>query len=74
MSVCPKRDLKGASETKVGDLEVVLRVDEHIVGLEVAMEDARSMEEGETEDELSCEILCFASATIAIEREESGPP
>lgn len=40
MGVCAQRDTKGAGETEIGELEVALLVDEEVLGLEVAVQDA----------------------------------
>lgn len=52
VSVGAKRDSKRAGESKVGELEVTLLVDEEVLGLEVAVEDAVSVEVVHSLDEL----------------------
>lgn len=57
MRVCPQRNTKCTSETKVGELEVSLSVDEQILRFEIAVEDAVSVEEVHALDELPGEGL-----------------
>jgi hypothetical protein len=58
VGVGPQGYLKRSRETKVGDLEVALAIDEEVVGFEVAVHDAAGVQVGETEDELPGEALC----------------
>lgn len=52
MSVGPERDSERACESKVGELEVPLLVDEEVLRLEVAVEDAVRVEVVDAFDEL----------------------
>lgn len=40
MCVCAQRNTKGAGKTEIGELEVALLVDEEVLGLEIAVQDA----------------------------------
>lgn len=57
MRVCPQGDAKGSGETKVSKLEVSVLVDEQVLGLEVAVEDAVGVAEVKTLNKLECEAL-----------------
>lgn len=57
MSVGPEGDTKRSSETKVGELEVSIPVDEQILGLEISVEDSVGVAVVETFDKLKGEAL-----------------
>ena len=40
VGVCAQRNTKGAGKTEIGELEVALLVDEEVLGLEIAVQDA----------------------------------
>lgn len=52
VSVGAKRDSKCTCEPKVGDLEVTVLVDEEVLGLKIAVEDAVGVEVVHSLDEL----------------------
>jgi hypothetical protein len=74
VGVCAKRNTESASETEVGELEVEVLVDEEVLGLEVAMQDAVGMAVSHTLAELHHELLdhgvvhveCFSIQTCAL--------
>ena len=57
VSVCPERDAERARETEIGELEVVVPVDQQVLRFEVAMEDAVRVAVEETRGELMREFL-----------------
>lgn len=56
-------DAEGASETEVADLEVAVFVDEEVLGLEIAVQDAVGVAVADSEEELVAELLDLWSAT-----------
>jgi hypothetical protein len=57
VGVCAERDTKSAGEPEVGELEVVVLVDEEVLGLEVAVEDAVSVAVAHALTQLHHELL-----------------
>ena len=57
MCVCPQRYPKSPSQTKIGQLEVAILVDQQILGLQVAMEDPVGMAVSDTLAQLAHELL-----------------
>ena len=52
-----QRNTKGTRQTKVGELQVALLVNEQVLRLEVAVQNAVGMAEADATDELGCEFL-----------------
>lgn len=57
MGICAERDAKGASETEIADFEVAVLVDEEILRLQIAVEDAVGVTVANAGEELVCEFL-----------------
>lgn len=57
MGVGAQRDAECAGESKVGELEVALAVDEEVLGFEIAMQDAVGVQVVDALDELPGECL-----------------
>ena len=57
MSVSAERNTKGASQTKIGQLQVALLVDEQVLGLEITVQDAVSMAVACAFEKLKGELL-----------------
>lgn len=57
VSVSTERNTEGASETKIGQLQVALLVDEQVLRLQVAVQDAVGMAVASTLEELKGELL-----------------
>ena len=52
MRVCPDRNAEGACQTEVGELELPSSVNEQVLGLQIAMQNAVGVAEGDAPNEL----------------------
>ena len=50
--VCPDRNAEGACQTEVGELELPSSVDEQVLRLQIAMQNAMGVAEGDPPNEL----------------------
>lgn len=57
MGVGAQGHAEGAGETKVGEFEVAVAVDEEVLGFEVAVEDAVGVAIADALQELGCELF-----------------
>lgn len=70
MRVRAKRNAKGSRKTKVSKLEHATAVNEQVLRLEVAMQDATTMAEQETFEELPAVALHQESQELARTRQK----
>lgn len=64
MGVGAEWDAESTGETEVADLEVAVFVDEKVLGLEIAVQDAVGVAVADSEEELVAELLDLLSANV----------
>lgn len=57
MSVCAQRDAKGAGETKIGQLEVALTIDQQVLRFQIAVQDPVTVAVANAFAQLAHELL-----------------